>query len=259
MDVSPGNSDMTMDENLESDLGLQMLEQRLRHERPEASAVLIQAISPAARPATAAARTPKASRRQLAFAATLTTTLAIALAAVGGVSYAANAVTHAAAVAKSVVVTHVHVVGKGMTAGGDQYRPGFGFGDPNHNHTGPPGLSNGKKGEKAPPTQVAPTSDHKAIMAKGQITVDEQAALYFSVLDSAGNQLLLTQKGTRIGGTVDGPQAKTIHYVMLVPRTIPVQIRVPANLLTKGETYRIRVIAVDAQGNKTRGYISFTA
>jgi hypothetical protein len=248
-----------MDENLESDLGLQMLETRLRHERPQATPALIRAIAPSARPATTARPALQTSRRQLAFAATLTVTLALALAAVGGVSYAANAVTHAAAAAKSVVVTHVHVVGKGTTSGGDQYKPGFGFGDPNHNHTGPPGLTDGKKGEKAPPTQVAKTGDHKAVTAAGQITVDEQAALYFSVLDSAGNQLLLTQKGTKIGGNVEGPQVKTIHYVMLVPRTIPVQIRVPANLLVKGQTYRIRIIAVDAQGNKSRSFISFTA
>ncbi len=239
----------------EADFGLQLLEDELRTGRPVASAGLAASIADGLNPA----RTPKTASRQLGFAAALTATLAAALASVGGVSYAANAVTHAAAIAKSVVVTRVHVVGKGLTAGGDQYRPGFGFGDPNHNHTGPPGVTNGKKGEKAPPTQVAPTSDNKAILASGQITVDEQAALYFSVLDSAGNQLLLTQKGTKIGGNVEGPQAKTIHYVMLVPRTIPVQIRVPANLLTKGETYRIRIIAVDAQGNKTRTFISFTA
>jgi hypothetical protein len=96
-------------------------------------------------------------------------------------------------------------------------------------------------------------------MAAGQITVDEQAALYFSVLDANDTQLLLTQRGTRIGGKVEGPQVKTIHYVMLVPRTIPVQLRVPANLLVKGQTYRIRIIAVDAQGNKTTTFISFTA
>ena len=42
---------------------------------------------------------------------------------------------------------------RGLTAGGDQYRPGYGFGDENHNHTGPPGLS-GKGGEKTPPAQT---------------------------------------------------------------------------------------------------------
>jgi len=138
----------------EADFGLQLLEDELRTGRPVASAGLAASIADGLNPA----RTPKTASRQLGFAAALTATLAAALASVGGVSYAANAVTHAAAIAKSVVVTRVHVVGKGLTAGGDQYRPGFGFGDPNHNHTGPPGVTNGKKGEKAPPTQVAPTS-----------------------------------------------------------------------------------------------------
>jgi hypothetical protein len=251
-----------MDENLESDLGLRMLEKRLRRERPHASAALIQAIDPSARPSTRVA--PSTTRRQLGFAFALTATLAAALSAVGGVSYAANAVTHAAGVAKGVVVTRVHVVGKTPTAGGDQYKPGYGFGDENHNHTGPPGIKNGNGGngnggDKAPPTQVAPSTDKKAVMAAGQLTIDEQAALYFSVLDSSGTQLLLTQKGSKIGGKVEGPQVKTIHYVMLVPRTIPVQLRVPANLLKKGMTYRIRIIAVDSQGNKSTSYIPFTA
>jgi hypothetical protein len=238
----------------EAEFGLRLLEDELRAGRPAVSAGVVASIT-----AVLAPERQRRGRRESGFAVALTVGLASALAWAGGVSYAANAVSHAASAAKSVVVTRVHVVGKGITAGGDQYRPGYGFGDPNHNHTGPPGLTNGKKGEKAPPAQVAPTKDNKAIMAAGQLTVDEQAALYFSVLDSAGNQLLLTQRGTKIGGNVDGPQAKTIHYVMLVPRTIPVQIRVPANLLEKGATYRIRVIAVDAQGDKTRTFISFTA
>jgi len=238
----------------EAEFGLRLLERELRAGRPAVSAGVVASIT-----AALASQRQRRGRRQSGFAVALTVVLASALAWAGGVSYAANAVTHAASAAKSVVVTRVHVVGTGITAGGDQYRPGYGFGDPNHNHTGPPGLSNGKKGEKAPPTQGAPSNDSKAIMAAGQVTVDEQAALYFSVLDSAGNQLLLTQRGTKIGGNVDGPQVKTIHYVMLVPRTIPVQIRVPANLLEKGATYRIRIIAVDAQGNKTRTFISFTA
>jgi hypothetical protein len=238
----------------EADFGLRLLEDELRSRRPAAPAALAASIASGLAPQ----RAPRL-RPQSAFAVALTVVLASALAWVGGVSYAANAVTHAAGAAKGVLVTRVHVVGKGITAGGDQYRPGYGFGDPNHNHTGPPGLTNGKKGDKAPPAQVASTNDKKAITAAGQVTLDEQAALYFSVLDAAGNQLLLTQRGTKIGGNVAGPQVKTIHYVMLVPRTIPVQIRVPANLLTKGETYRIRIIAVDAQGNKTINFISFTA
>ena len=231
---------------------VRLLEEELRRLAPVASPRLIAAIAPPA-------PLRKVSGPRFGFAVGLTAVLLAALSAVGGVSYAATQVTHAARTASGVLVTRVHVVGKGITAGGDQYKPGYGFGDANHNHTGPPGIDNGKPGEKAPPTQVVPTADRKAVLAAGQITVDEQAALYFSVLDPSGKQLLLTQRGTRIGGTVDGPQVKTIHYVMLVPRTLPVQIRVPANLLVKGKTYRIRVIAVDAQGNKTRTTIPFSA
>jgi hypothetical protein len=234
---------------------LRTLEAALLRYRPPAPRHLVDAIArPTEIPPRRSARWP-----QLATAAGFTALLATALSAVGGVSYAANAVTHAAQTARQVLVTHVTVVGKGITAGGDQYEPGFGFGDPNHSHDGPPGVTDGKPGQKAPPAQVAPARDGKAFLATGTITVDEQAALYFSVLDSSGKQLLLTQRGSHIGGKVEGPQVKTIHYVMLVPRTIPVQIRVPKNLLHQGQTYRIRIIAVDPQGNKTISFISFAA
>ena len=66
--------------------------------------------------------------------------LAIALASVGGVSYAATAVTHVAREAAQAVApaaTKRPVKVTGVTAGGDQYRPGYGFGDPS---TTTPGL-----------------------------------------------------------------------------------------------------------------------
>jgi hypothetical protein len=201
----------------------------------------------------------KRVNKSRAFAAVLSVTLVAALAAVGGVSYAANAVTHVAHVAKKIVApssTHGAIVVKGLNAGGDQYRPGFGFGDPNHNHTGPPGLS-GKDGEKAPPAQTARVG--KTVKVATTIRVDEQAALYISVLDADGNRLIVNQKGSKIGGAVSGKQVKTIHYVVLVPRSIPIQLLVPKNLLVKGQTYKIHVIAVDSDGNKSATDIPFVA
>jgi hypothetical protein len=201
----------------------------------------------------------KRVNKSRAFAAVLSVTLVAALAAVGGVSYAANAVTHVAHVAKKIVApsaTHGAIVVKGLNAGGDQYRPGFGFGDPNHNHSGPPGLS-GKDGEKAPPAQTARVG--KTVKVATTIRVDEQAALYISVLDSNGNRLIVNQKGSKIGGAVSGKQVKTIHYVVLVPRSIPIQLLVPKNLLVKGQTYKIHVIAVDSDGNKSATDIPFVA
>jgi hypothetical protein len=198
-------------------------------------------------------------KRQVAFAAALTVALAVALSAVGAVSYAATAVTHAAKAAAHVVTpakTHGIVVVKGLTAGGDQYRPGYGFGDPNHNHSGPPGLS-GKDGEKTPPAQTRRTKKSEVVVTR--IRVDEQAALYISVLDANGERLILNQNGSKVGSAVKGKQVKTIHYVVLVPRSIPIQLLVPRNLLKKGATYTIHVIAVDSDGNKSTTDIPFVA
>jgi hypothetical protein len=222
------------------------MERLLREARPTPSVELMQSLAPR-----------RQQRRQLAFAGALTAALAISLAAVGGVSYAANAVQHAVKAATKIVSTHKASAPLGLTAGGDQYRPGYGFGDPNHNHTGPPGLTKGKPGEKAPPAQSKQVG--KATIVSSSLTVDEQAALYFSVLDANGKPLLLTQQGSKIGGGVTGKQVKSIHFVMLVPRTIPFSIRIPSNLLVSGQTYNVRVIAVDAQGNKSSTLIPFTA
>ncbi|MEA2425821.1 MAG: hypothetical protein QOH13_2231 [Thermoleophilaceae bacterium] len=229
---------------------LRKVERRLRDERPAPSAELMRSLAPR-----------RAKRPQFAFAGALTVALAISLSAVGGVSYAANAVNSVVKAAKQIVTpksNHLVLTINGTNAGGDQYRPGYGWGDKNHIHTGPPGLAKGKPGEKAPPAQVKRLNS-KAVTVSTSVTVDEQAALYFSVLDAQGKPLLLTQKGSAVGAGLNGPQTKSIHYVMLVPRTLSFQIRIPANLLVAGQTYSIRVIAVDADGNKTQTTIPFTA
>jgi hypothetical protein len=227
---------------------LRKVERRLRDERPAPSAELMRSLAPR-----------RVRRPQFAFAGALTVALAISLAAVGGVSYAATAVNSVVKAAQKIVApksNHLVFSIKAPNAGGDQYRPGFGFGDPNHNHTGPPGLS-GKDGEKAPPAQTARVG--KTVKVATTIRVDEQAALYISVLDANGNRLIVNQKGSKIGGAVSGKQVKTIHYVVLVPRSIPIQLLVPKNLLVKGQTYKIHVIAVDSDGNKSATDIPFVA
>ncbi len=228
------------------------IERLLRDARPEPSAELVRVLTPR-----------RVARRQFAFAGALTAALLIGLALVGGASYAANAVNHAVKVAKRTVAPAKHHRSNepgSISAGHDQYKPGYGWGDKNHNHTGPPGLKGGGAGpgEKAPPGQTKKAG--KGTLVNSTISSDEQAAIYLSVLDSKGVQLLMTQKGTKIGDTAaEGVQTKNIHFVMLVPRTAPLTIRVPANLLTPGQTYRIRIIAVDPQGNKTRTFIPFVA
>ena len=213
------------------------IEKLLRDARPQASAQLMHSLAPR-----------RSSRRQFALAGALTAALAVALASVGGVSYAANAVNHAVKTAKSIVVVHHAKAPLSINAGGDQYRPGYGFGDPNHNHIGPPGLT-GKGGEKRPPAQS--TRTEKTVLVRTSVRLDEQAALYVSVIDKNGKQLLLNQEGSIVGGKVTGPQVKTIHYTVLVPRLIPIAVQIPKHLIKSGQPYRIHVIAVDPNGNKS--------
>jgi hypothetical protein len=239
---------------LHRERGLRRLARRLRIDRPTPSAELLRVVS-ASIPVVSEAP----DRRRRVFAASVTAVLVLALSLLGGVSYAANSITHAVkAAAKIVTPNKVHgaVVVQGLTAGGDQYQPGFGFGDPNHNHDGPPGLT-GKDGEKTPPAQTATVGNSKKVVTR--IRVDEQAALYISVLDDNDNRLVLNQKGSKVGTGLSGKQVKTIHYVVLVPRSIPIQLLVPKKLLIKGQTYRIHVIAVDSDGNKSETDIPFVA
>jgi hypothetical protein len=79
------------------------------------------------------------------------------------------------------------------------------------------------------------------------------------VLDPDGDRLVLNQKGSKVGTGLSGKQVKTIHYVVLVPRSIPIQLLVPKHMLVKGQTYRIHVIAVDSGGNKSETDIPFVA
>ena len=63
--------------------------------------------------------------------------------------------------------------------------------------------------------------------------------------------------GSTVGQGVDGPQTKVIRYQMLVPRAIPLQLRIPVNLMRPGQLYRIVVYARDPQGNRSSITIPF--
>ncbi len=98
-------------------------------------------------------------RPRVGYAGALTAAMLVALAAFGGIGYASSTVGHAIdapvkvvmhAVLPSKASTHSKVV-RNLTSASDQYKPGCGFGDKNHVHTGPPGEHNGFPG-KCPPT-----------------------------------------------------------------------------------------------------------
>jgi hypothetical protein len=233
------------------------LERELRSTRPRPSDELVSRIEGRIR-SERPARVRSSFR--VAVPVTITAVMIGALASVGGVGYAATSVTHAVAAVSHVfspAKQHVTLTIAGATSGGDQYQPGFGFGDPNHNHDGPPGLKK-QGGAFAPP--LTPKIEGLAAIISTNFTIDEQAHLFISVIDQkTGKELLITQTKSKLGSKLKGVQAKNVNYLARVPRTIPIKLAVPVNLLQSGGKYAIRIIARDPQGNKKTLLIPFTS
>ena len=237
------------------------LEGELRASRPRPSDELVSRIEGRIH-----AERPSLARRgslRVAVPVALTAVMVGALAAVGGVGYAATSIESAAKAVSHVFVPakqHQAIVVEGLTSGGDQYQDGFQWGDQNQNHEGGPGVHRGGKGEKgqfAPPLTAVVKGQSATVSTS--FTIDEQAHLWLSVIDKkTGKQLLITQTKSKIGTRLSGVQAKNINYLVLVPRTIPLKLTIPANLLTPGSKYAISIIARDPQGNKTTTLIPFS-
>jgi hypothetical protein len=187
----------------------------------------------------------------------LSSAMLVALAATGGLGYAASSVTSAVKVAKRVVAPAKTARPVEISAGGDQYRPGYGFGDPNHNHTGPPGLQRAG-GAFAPPVQV----QHKwpTAFVFTSFVVDEQAHINISVVDlKTGQKVLITQNKSVVGQGISGPQTKTVQYAVLVPRTIKIKLAIPRSQLVWGHRCVIVITAIDPDGNSKTLRIPFIA
>jgi hypothetical protein len=229
------------------------LARRLRKQRPEPSSALLRSVA-----SDLGTRPRRSALPRVAFAGVLTAVLLAAVGAVGGVGYAASTVQDAVKAVKHVFVGQGSVTVSGLTAGGDQYRPGYGWGDKNHNHTGPPGLTGSKPGAKAPPAQTT-SAGPKAKFVITSIKVDEQASLWISVVNAKGRLIVLTQgKGAKVGSGISGKPTRVIHYQVLVPRAIPLKLRVPSSLVKPGAQYRIKIVAKDPQGHASTMFIPFT-
>jgi hypothetical protein len=209
---------------------------------------------------------------RVAAATLVTAPLLIGLASTGGLSYAASTVNHTVRSVSGATTAKHRVVVLHLTAGSDQYEPGYGFGDPNHNHPGPPGLirediSTGDlspaQSLALPPLRDRGSRDGLGVLVTTAFNIDEQAHLYISVIDESGTPLLLTQDskrgGSLVGKRLTGPQTKFIQYAVLIPRTMPLTLRIPANLVAAGHSYQIRISATDPSGDKSSLLIPVSA
>jgi hypothetical protein len=233
------------------------LERELRARRPHPGDELVRQIEGRIRVERLATR----RSYRVALSAVFTVVVVGGLAAVGGVSYAASSVVNAAR-----TVSHVFapasanrvVVVESLTSGGDQYKPGYGWGDPHHNHPGPPKCTPPAppKGKKPPRGFFTPPLTPKVSGGMSTVstsmTIDEQAHLFVSVFDQkTRKELPIVQDDSKIGGKLSGKAATTVNYLELIPRTIPLKIAIPSADLKPGEAYAIRVIARAPNGAAT--------
>jgi hypothetical protein len=239
------------------------LETALRASRPVPRAAFVHALADRVH---RDARPVLRPRARLALAGALTGTMLAAVASAGGIGYAASAARHAAQQATKTVERLVAVSGesnavevRGLSAGGDQYQPGFGFGDPSHNHAGPPGLKS-SGGLSGSPLRAQISTDGKRVLVTTRILVDEQADLRITVLTPDGRTLRLVQRESRVGNrgaflppsakksTALGPLTKTIRYRVLIPRVIRLRLSIPRALVETGKRYKIQLVATDPSG-----------
>lgn len=231
------------------------LEAELRAARPEPRPEFVAMLAERVR---SERTTVRRGSFRLAFAGVLTVAMISSLAAFGGLGYAASGVSQAA---KSVV--RLVSPSKGIAplavskanAGSDAY-PGYGFGDRNHNHSGPPGQKK-KGGPLAPP--LTPVCNGAICTLRTTVTLDEQAHEFISIL-IGGKKIPIIQRGSRFGAPLSGVPAKTLNYLVLVPGTRQLVLNIPRSALA-GLTGRgqIRLIARDPDGNKSTLLIPFFA
>lgn len=232
------------------------LESELRTSRPQPPPDFVHSLAERverSRPARGLA--PKA--RRLAVAGALTATLLAGVAAFGGLGQAATAAKSAVESVEAVLTGSSSadpVTVDGLSSAGDQYLPGFAWGDPSHNHSGPPGLveEGAEEGVLAPPRQVE-CRDGVATLEL-ELVLDEQADLALSILKPNGKKL-----GGLVTTDEDGETepTNTILHRVLVPRTLEIALEIPCDRLRSGELYRLHVEAVDPSGQATELEIPF--
>ena len=126
------------------------------------------------------------------------------------------------------------------------------FGDPTRNHVGAPVL-------KQVGSEVTPQTSLQSTKVPFDFSVDEQASVYISIYDANGNPVWIRTTGTKIRGhAYSGKAVHTMHLVILRPGQINTLLNVAPGTFKAGQTYKIRITAVDFDGHKVTEYTTFT-
>jgi hypothetical protein len=126
------------------------------------------------------------------------------------------------------------------------------FGDPTRNHVGSPVL-------KQVGSKISPQTSLQSTKVPFNFSVDEQAAVYLSIYDSKGNPVWIRTTGTKVRGhAYSGKAVHALHLVVLRPGQINTLLNVAPGTFKAGQTYKIRITAVDFDGHKVTEYTTFT-
>jgi hypothetical protein len=221
------------------------LEAELRAGRPEPRPELVSLVAARVRESRGSART---GSFRLAFAGGLTAVMLVAFASVGGLGYAQTAVEEAVE-----ALSGSGSNGLAVYSGSDQYRPGYAWGDPDHNHAGGPELA-----LLSNKVKVRETKSGKYTVVSLRVLLDEQADLYLGVRRS-DKRVMLERKGSYLGGALRGPDARRLEYRILIPRAIRVRVKIETKRLKDNRAYSIRLRATDPSGLSSRLSIRFRA
>lgn len=150
------------------------------------------------------------------------------------------------------VIAHT---GLGVSESGRKLaKPGSGrFGDPLLVHPGPAKL------RQVGPVAVFPFNGLSGKAVKFSFFVDEQVAAYVSLFHG-NTEVPISTTGTMVRGTTlhtPGTQT-TLHIPVLRPGTLNLRLRIPGTYLVPGEQYKLRVVTLDFDGNKTVAFIPVT-
>ncbi|HVU76084.1 MAG TPA: hypothetical protein VHC67_00785 [Gaiellaceae bacterium] len=126
------------------------------------------------------------------------------------------------------------------------------FGDPTRNHVGSPVL-------KQVGSKITPATSLQSTKVPFNFSVDEQAAVYISIYDAKGNPVWIRTTGTKVRGhTYSGKAVHALHLVVLRPGQINTLLNVAPGTFKAGQTYKLRITAVDFDGHKVTEYTTFT-
>ena len=126
------------------------------------------------------------------------------------------------------------------------------FGDPTRNHVGAPVL-------KQVGSKISPQHSLQSVKVPFNFSVDEQSAVYVSIYNAKGNPVMIRTTGTKVRGhAYSGKAVHTLHFVVLRPGQINTLLNVAPGTFKAGQTYKIRITAIDFDGHKVTEFTTFT-